>query len=85
MTRGWGHHTGHAVHAMGAVVVVFFFGRGGKGRVVNPGLDRTGLDRTGGPGRQPLASGVAKSHREATDGVLYAIVLQCIFIYLDRL
>ena len=26
MTRGWGHHTGHAVHAMGAVVVVFFLG-----------------------------------------------------------
>ncbi len=47
MTRGWGHHTAHAVHAMGAVVVVFW--GGGKGRVVNPGLDRTGLDRTGGP------------------------------------
>ena len=87
MTSGWGHHTGHA---MGAVVEVFFFWGGGKGRVVNLRLDRPGVDRIPPAPRVGVASGVATdiaSHRDVlvTDGVLYAIVLQYIFIYLDRL
>ena len=67
----------------------FFLG-GGKGRVVNLRLDRPGVDRIPPAPRVGVASGVATdiaSHRDVlvTDGVLYAIVLQYIFIYLDRL